>query len=271
MESSRVRPEVSIRPIRPDDAVGLCELFAGLSDDDAHRRFFTASRPPPEFVSRMAAVNESPGRGFGLVAVADDGRIVGEAGYTVLADGDGELGITVAADCRGGLGWVLLRMLKVAARRRGVRNLQAEILTSNQPMLSLVRRAAYAVMSRADWTTVRVVFGTGTETPVWPGRTGPGGGWRVLVESASGYWPGAEDAKASGVEVLICPGPGADESRCPALRGTVCPLAAEADLVINALPHDGLAAAHAALHPGAVVCAGPSPTARDALDRLTAH
>ena len=255
---------VAIRPVRPSDAPGLCEMFAGLSHDDAHRRFFTATRPPPEFVEDMARVADRGG--FGLVAV-DEGtaRIVGEAGYTLLRDGDGELGITVARDWRGGLGWLLLRMLKTSAKNRGVRNLQAEVLTVNGPMLSLVRREAYAVQGRPDWASVRVVMGTGTETPLWPG-TGRHGRWRVLVESASGHWPGVDEARAAGVDVLVCPGPGADRSRCPALRGTVCPLAAEADLVVNGLAVDGLGEAHAALHGGVPVCAGPS--AREALARF---
>lgn len=252
---------LEVRDVRPEDADGLEALFAQLPQGDRYLRFFTGGKPPREFVEAMAS--QEPGS-VRLVAEVG-GEIVAEASAQRLPDGDGELGITVARDWRGGLGWLLLRMLKTSAKNRGVRNLQAEVLTVNGPMLSLVRREAYAVQGRPDWASVRVVMGTGTETPLWPG-TGRHGRWRVLVESASGHWPGVDEARAAGVDVLVCPGPGADRSRCPALRGTVCPLAAEADLVVNGLAVDGLGEAHAALHGGVPVCAGPS--AREALARF---
>jgi hypothetical protein len=253
-----------VREVRPDDAAGLDALFSGLSFDDQYKRFFGAARPPKRFVSKMAKVNARGG--FGIVAVSSgDGAVVGEASYTLLSSGDGELGITVADGWRGWLGPYLLSVLKEQAAARGVRNLEAEVLVVNKPMLSLVRRRPYAIVNRPDWTVVRVAMGTATATPLWP--TAEGGHPRVLVEAASGWWAGTEAARAAGVDVRVCPGPSKGR-RCPALTGEACPLAAEADVVVDGLADPALVAAHRALHPRAVLCtdtsAAAAPAALDA-------
>lgn len=87
-----------LRPVSADDVDGLAELYRGLSMEDLHRRFFPISRPNRAFLERVTVVDERGG--FGLVAQLshgdDDGRIVGDAGYELLPDGDGELAITMA-------------------------------------------------------------------------------------------------------------------------------------------------------------------------------
>src|SRR5262245_47021214 len=78
---------LTFRPVAPGDADGLVALYGTLSDQDRYRRFFTACAPPHEFFEHMASV---VGRGgYGVVAVDAGGRIVGEANYELLADGDG--------------------------------------------------------------------------------------------------------------------------------------------------------------------------------------
>jgi hypothetical protein len=81
--------------------------------------------------------------GFGLIAMMEGpdntSRIVGEATYELLPDGDGELGITVAEDARGWLGPYLLDALVEAAAARGVPNLEADVLVANRRMLTMLR------------------------------------------------------------------------------------------------------------------------------------
>jgi hypothetical protein len=130
---------LAVRPATPRDVDGLEALYAALSDEDRFRRFFALYRPPRSFFERLADVADRGG--CGLVAVDGD-RIVGEASYELLPDGDGELGMTVASDRRGWLGPYLLDPLAEAAAARGVPNLEAEALVTNCRMLSLLRRGA---------------------------------------------------------------------------------------------------------------------------------
>jgi hypothetical protein len=215
---------LTVRPVATTDVDGLVALYDGLSDNDRYRRFFSGFRPPRSFFERLVNVGERGG--YGLVAtmgaggdVAGGARIVGEASYELLPNGDGELAITVAADQRGWLGPYLLDALVEAAAARGVRNLEADVLVTNSRMLALLRSRGYATMGSNDWTTLRLVVGTAGRTPVWPagrGATGHTDGPKVLVEVASGRWHAAAEADAAGLQVIA---PFRATRRAPALPG----------------------------------------------------
>jgi RimJ/RimL family protein N-acetyltransferase len=253
-----------VRPVAPGDVDGLVALYGTLSAEDRHLRFFSAFVPDRDFCEHLATVE---GRGgFGVVAVEDGGRIVGEANYERLPDGDGELGMAVAPDRRGGLGAYLLDALLEAASARGVPNLEADVMVTNTRMLALLRARGYASLPSEDWVSLRLIVRTAGPTPVWPAG-GPGEPDptrpRVLVEAPGGRWSGATEGQDRGLVLISCSGPRGPHPSCPALAGRPCPLAAEADAIVVAnLPEDGdhwpaLLAAHAAHHPGVPVCVEP--------------
>jgi hypothetical protein len=249
-----------VRTVQSGDADGLEALYADLDETDRYRRFFSLFRPEREFFERMVTVADRGG--FELVAVAadgddDDGRIVGEAGYTLLGNGDGDLAITVAAGWRGWLGAYLLDTLLAAAAARGVPNLEADILVSNARMMALVASRGYATVDHPDWTIVRVLLGTADRTPSWPGTPDRP---RVLVEATGGRWHAEDQAREAGMEVVVCPGPRGRRPRCPALAGGTCPLADGADVIVTVTSPSGdrgrrLLDAHRSLHVRAPVCA----------------
>jgi GNAT superfamily N-acetyltransferase len=275
--------ELVVRPVSPGDVDGLVALYEGLSDDDRYRRFFSCFDPDRSFFERAVSV-EARG-GYGLVAVesgdatgprgadgyapgaAAGGRIVGEASYELLPDGDGELAMTVADDRRGWLGPFLLDALIEAAAERGVPNLEADVLVTNSRMLTLLRARGYATLPSDDWVTVRLIVGTAGRTPVWPdgaGATGHRDRPRVLVEAPGGRWHARREAAAAGLQVVTCSGPRGARSRCPVLAGRPCPLAAAADaVVVSHAPDDerwrALVEAHGDVHPGVPVCVEPRP------------
>jgi ribosomal protein S18 acetylase RimI-like enzyme len=248
---------LSIRAMVVSDANGLLALYAGLDEDDLYRRFFTAHAPPERFVEKMTKVAERGG--IGLVATVDgrDGtsKIVAEATCELLPDGDAELGITVAKDARGWLGPYLLDTLVEEAAARGVRNLQAEVLVANRQMLALLRARGLAIIDHdAQPAIVRVAIGTTRRVPSWPG---PHDRPRLLVEVRGGWWRTEAAARAAGFQVLACPGPSKGWSRCPALCGEPCPLAAGADVIVDAQPGElgrSIVEAHRHLHPSVPVC-----------------
>ncbi len=221
---------LTVRRARPGDDAGLRDLYAGLSDEDRRRRFFSYFRPPDEFFEAKTSLDD-PSR-YALVATVSGEGIVGEASYALVPSGDAELAITIAPRWRGWLGHYLLDALIEAAAAQGIPNLQAEILWDNQPMLSLVRARGYATRVQ-DPGTLRVVIGTTGSMPTWPGADDRG---RVLVEGGSRS-RGALAAKDAGLDVMICPGPmrRAGRPSCPVLEGKRCPLADGADVVVFAL------------------------------------
>jgi hypothetical protein len=251
-----------VRHSRPDDAPALDELYSGLSLDDRYRRFFSGGTPRG-FAERWSRLDERGG--VGVVAVVhDEGgeRVVGEAGFGVLPDGDGEFAITVAHAWRGWLGAYLLDVLVREAAARGVPNLRAEILIDNGPMLALVHARGYAVVDHDDWSSVRVTIGTAASTPDWPSLDERP---RVLVETPGGRWSPTDDAKARGMQVIACPGPAKQPHACPALEGRPCPLAAHADVIVFAFPPSDpstqrVLREHQRLHAGVpIVVASASP------------
>lgn len=257
---------LSIRPIRGSDADGLIALYAGLNVDDQYRRFFSGHPPPESFVKKMTKVTERGG--FGLIAMMEGpnntSRIVGEATYELLPNGDGELGITVAEDARGWLGPYLLDALVEAAADRGIPNLEADVLVANRRMLTMLRARGYATVDHDEQpAVVRVAIGTTQRMPTWPGtHERP----RLLVEVPGGRWHAEEAARAAGFQVLACPGPLLGWSHCPALSGEPCPLAAGADVIVDAIPDEAgrsLLDAHRSIHPSVPICVELPPGGTD--------
>ncbi len=242
--------DIEIRPIRPDDVAGLAALFDGLDDEDRHRRFFSAHHPLVAELERMTQVDQRGG--VALVAVIIDrsgrSRLVGEASYELLDNGDGELGITVSSACRGGLGSRLLDELLAQAAARGIPNLEADILAINTPMLAMARDHDAVSMATDDWSIVRMLIGSGTARPTWPGpRDRP----RVLVEGVGGQ------TADPGVQHLACPGPRHLVHGCPALAGRPCALAGASDQIVVSVLDPVLAeqlrSAHQQHHPDVAV------------------
>ena len=168
--------------------------------------------------------------------------------------------MVVAKRWRGWLGPYLLDALVETAAVAGVPNLEADVLTINQPMLALLRARRSVVMEDEDWSVVRLIIGTKNNIPTWPGRHERP---RVLVEGAGGRWHAEAEAGSAGLQVLTCPGPPDGPRQCPVLAGEPCPLAADADVIVVSHPPDDerwteLLSAHANLHPGVPVCLEPS-------------
>ena len=250
---------MTVRATTADDAERISQLYEGLTMMDRHRRFFGAFSPHVEWCRKWASVAERGG--FGVIALvsddaddadADDAIVVAEAGYAIRADGDGDLAITVATPWRGWLGAYLLDVLVHRAALEGVRNLQADVLLENGPMLALLRHRDAVAIGHDDGVA-RLSIGTSGTTPDWPPReTRP----RILVEVAGRRWSHEHAAEAAGLALTMCAGPGHRLGHgCPVLEGGRCPLADGADAIVMLLdPADArsqeLIEAHRRNNPG---------------------
>jgi hypothetical protein len=223
-----------LRAGRHDDVDGLAALYSSLSDDDVYLRFFSAHRPERDLFERMVRIDQEGGALL-VVALDDptvDGppRLVADAWFSRLPDGNGEFAITVAEGWRGWLGAHLLDALVTVAASRGVPNLEAEVLLRNRAMLAMVRRRG-CVRLGDDGSTVRVAIATTGDVPSWPPI---GHRPRVLVEGRTG-WAAQDAVTRAGKDVAICAGPLARRGECPVLRGGTCPLVDGADVIVVSL------------------------------------
>ena len=139
--------EVHLRPIRPDDAARLGELYDRLSLTTTYQRFFTVMRRlPPDWAHQFATVDYE--RRLALVAERPTDRgpeLIGVARYEPSEESDAaEIALVVEDAWQGrGLGVTLLgdnrRMLGVLTRHTDVRERSVE---SGVVTLILGRKAA---------------------------------------------------------------------------------------------------------------------------------
>jgi hypothetical protein len=231
---------LEIRASVSDDAIALRQFYAKLSDDDRRRRFFTSYQPGAEWCHDWVTLDER--RGFVVIAITHPtgepkggpGRIVGDAGYAMRADGDGDLAIVVAPEWRGWLGPYLLDVVVAHAKQAGVANLQADVLTENSVMISMLRHRGAVAMGH-DLGVVRLSIATDGFVPSWPPLDERP---RLLVEVPGGRWTAASSAEDAGFDVMMCSGPSRRRGGCPVLQGEPCPLAGDADAIVVLLGPD---------------------------------
>jgi len=155
---------LTVRTVTEADVEGLDALFEGLSEDDRYYRFFDLSHPGRKFLEQMARAEDEGGYRLVAVVAGAENKLVAEAGYALLPDGNGEFALTVAGGWRGWLGPYLLDAIVAAAASRGVPNLQADILVSNIRMLALVSNRGYATLDR-EASQVRVAIDAARPRP----------------------------------------------------------------------------------------------------------
>ena len=219
-----------IRPARPDDEAGLREFLSGLSEQSRYMRFFNSQARADINASALAGCNEHGG--IGLVATDASGAVIAHAHLFPSGDGSHEMGIAVADGYQHrGLGTRLLENLGSAARRSSILSYRAVVLSSNEPMLRLLRSTG-CVIADAETDFFDLVVGTGGAMPSWP--VSADGRPRVLVEGRG--WYSSPESNALGsldCNTLRCTGR-LPRYSCPLVSGRSCPLVAEADVVVSA-------------------------------------
>ncbi len=149
-----------IRPIRPDDAPRLSELYDRLSQDSRYQRFFSVMRRlPPDWARFLATVDYD--RRFALVAedlAAPEPTLIGVARYEPSPDGIPEIALVVEDRWQGrGFGTRLLTELFRAAAENRLTRLRAFVLGDNRRMLDLLARHADVLERTLDHGVVDLV------------------------------------------------------------------------------------------------------------------
>ena len=149
---------VTVRFVEPRDAEALQSYFRALTTRSRYNRFLGTTRElPPSVLEDFIHIGEA--NRFSVIAtMLVDGHeiIVGEARYA-FDDGSIEFGLSIDDRWHGhGIGKALLKNLECRAASFGAIRLFGDTLRSNEAMIGLARKSAYAFMpSPGDWKLVR--------------------------------------------------------------------------------------------------------------------
>ncbi|MFL6622965.1 MAG: GNAT family N-acetyltransferase [Sulfurifustis sp.] len=149
--------DILLRPIRPEDAEIEIAFVDNLSPESKYLRFMQSLQQlTPEMLVRFTQIDYD--RELALVAIVEqDGREVEIAvtRYSMNPDGESCEFALVVADAwqRKGVGSRLLRVLIDAARARGFRVMEGQVLSQNTAMLALVRRLGFTVNKTPGFAT----------------------------------------------------------------------------------------------------------------------
>ncbi len=144
-----------VRPIKPEDAPLLVDLFHTLSRESVYHRFFSPLKQlPAGMLARFTQIDYD--RDIALVAL--DEREPREALLGVarlMGDPDGhtaELAVTVGDPSHGkGIGAALMTALIEIAEARGMEHLWGLVLPENTQMIALAGKAGFRVtFARGD-------------------------------------------------------------------------------------------------------------------------
>ncbi len=153
--------DLVIRPIRPEDA-GIEQAFVrNLSEEARYFRFMNSVQELSEaMLVRFTQIDYS--REMALVAVAEeDGQEVelGVTRFAINPDGEScDFALVIADRMRGkGLGNKLMTALMDAARSKGLKVMEGEVLKSNTSMLKLMQRLNFSIEASPDDDSVKKV------------------------------------------------------------------------------------------------------------------
>jgi len=153
--------DITIRPIRPEDAELVQKFVHELSEESKYFRFMSIMHELTEtMLVRFTQIDYS--REMALIAVTlvqDEEIEIGVARYAINPDGDScEFALVIADSMQGkGLGQKLMVALMEAARSKGLSVIEGEVLASNYKMLKLMARLGFtAKISEEDHSIMKV-------------------------------------------------------------------------------------------------------------------
>jgi len=152
---------IVIRPIRPEDAALEQSFVHDLSEESRYFRFMNSMQELSEsMLVRFTQIDYS--REMALIAVTMEHNKEVELGvtrYAINPDGEScEFALVVADNMRGkGLGNKLMVALMDAARAKGLKIIEGEVLNNNASMLKLMHRLGFSVEASLDDDSIKKV------------------------------------------------------------------------------------------------------------------
>jgi acetyltransferase len=141
--------DIFVRPIRPEDAPLLIELFESLSPQSIYRRFFTPmKRLPHSMLARFTQIDYD--RHIALVALPESElgeKMLGVARAIIGRSlKEAEFSVVVSDPWQGkGIGAALLRRCISIAKERGIEKVMGTVLAENTQMLALGKKLGFNI------------------------------------------------------------------------------------------------------------------------------
>lgn len=156
--------EITLRPVRPEDASPLQDFVRQLSPRSKRLRYFSTMTELSQYALAHATQIDY-GRQLTLLAVRESEKtvVLGEAEYSCLPDGTTcDFAIIVADGMAGlGLGKILMRALIDAAKRQGLKMVRGDVAADNEAMLGMMESLDFQILLTDDPETVEVVLRLG--------------------------------------------------------------------------------------------------------------
>ena len=152
---------ITIRPIRPEDAELEQEFVRGLSEEAKYFRFMdTLQELTQQMLVRFTQIDYD--REMALIAVLEQDEKEIELGvcrYIINPDGETCEFALVVADAwqHKGIGLKLMGCLFEVARDKGLKVMEGEVLAANRSMLGLVERLGFSVRTSEEDPSVKQV------------------------------------------------------------------------------------------------------------------
>ncbi len=156
--------DITIRPIRPEDAELEQAFVRNLSPKAKYFRFMQGVRElTPQMLVRFTQLDYD--RELALIAVirkGDEEREIAVARYATNPDGETcEFAVVVADEWQGrGVGSELMRQLMNAAKQKGIKRIQGEVLKENGNMLKLMSFLGFETAPNPDDPAIVDVYRT---------------------------------------------------------------------------------------------------------------
>jgi acetyltransferase len=153
--------DITIRPIRPEDAEIEQEFVHNLSQESRYFRFMNSVQElTPTMLVRFTQIDYS--REMALLAVTEQhGKEIelGVTRFTTNPDGEScEFALVIADHMRGkGLGQKLMTVLMDAARAKGLKVIEGEVLKNNESILHLMTRLGFSIETSEEDPDIKSV------------------------------------------------------------------------------------------------------------------
>jgi acetyltransferase len=153
--------DITIRPIRPEDASLVQAFVRNLSEQSRFFRFMNSVQELSQsMLIRFTQIDYS--REMALIAVSEQSGVeveLGVARFAINPDGEScEFALVIADSMHGkGLGQKLMTALMDAARTKGMKIMEGEVLRNNADMLHLMERLGFEVKTSEDDDSIKAV------------------------------------------------------------------------------------------------------------------
>lgn len=161
VETLRDGRRATVRALKPSDEAAIREWARHLGPETIYRRFFAPKRSLSE-QERTFYLNPDFDTHVALVVTLEEGGrevMAGGGRYVGCGPGRAEVAFMVDDPHQGlGIGSMVMRHLIVIAREKGLRELVAEVLPENAPMIKLFGKCGLAINTKREPDALHVTL-----------------------------------------------------------------------------------------------------------------